>query len=150
MRAARDMAVLAIMVDSKLASQKIADLKFCNASLIINGDVRLQDPKNLETFITVSPNTAILIRKWVQEVINFDPSLAQSESPLFFSLKFSAEDNRDKIPLKRDAITKIFQNSKASSGVSRLTRTLLNSGSMQMLSDEIMSKFNQNRRNSTR
>jgi hypothetical protein len=139
MRAARDLAVLAIMVDTKMASQKIANLKFENVSLILQGHNKIQDPKKAESYIPVSPNTAVLIRNWVAEVNRHDVRIDPKEFPLFFSLKSASEDSvrnvvtPDKLILKRDSITKIFLCCKTNSGIMRLTRNLLATGDMENL-----------------
>jgi hypothetical protein len=146
LRSYRDMAVLAVMVDSKFTSQTISKLRYQNILPIILGHQKLQDPKNSDVFVSLSRNTCEIIKRWVFELDKHSIHVREQNFPLFFSLKTTSDENirntknPEKFALRRDAITKIFLNAKSNSGINRLNRNLLVSSNMDFVDMNFLNK----------
>ena len=131
-KAKRDQAMLCLLLDLKLACQRIADLRYRDVSGILegtfNGIYRFNAKTNAPTrAIKCHPRTAHAIRVWADETKRSFRWEADPNAPLFVPLSLINTDARrlQRTPLKRDAVSKVFAALKSASGVS-LSREVVN------------------------
>ena len=123
--------MLCLLLDLKLACQRIADLQYRDISGILDGsfdgiyrfNVKVNAPTRA---IKCHPHTAATVRAWAEEAKR-SFGVLHADAPLFVPLSIIHTDIRtiQRTPLKRDAISKVFASLKSASGVS-LSKEVVN------------------------
>lgn len=137
-RCKRDVAILCLIMDTHLSSGTIIQLAFGSVRSLLELALSSEEPQSFEghainvlstnsispdpTRHQLHPFTAWALYTWINELVHvfqWDTTLA---NPLFINSQPSLDHSSGsrilrKIPLKRDAISKVFQAIKARSGV---------------------------------
>ena len=136
-RAQRDVAILAIMIDLKFSSQKLSELTLAHAQKLINGEADGLTCPQTGYFVACHEKTAEYIREYLNAMKNqYDWDMKDMQCPLFVSLQLTDTSQAGgkaprKSPLRRDAVSKIYMAIKNRSGVLRCTRELVMASRME-------------------
>ncbi|KAI3654347.1 hypothetical protein MP228_001066 [Amoeboaphelidium protococcarum] len=143
-KAKRDSAMLALLLDLKLACQRIADLKYKDVKGMVDGSFcglyrygkAMSEPTR---HIKCLHLTKVKILEWIDFCRNQFNWSFDDEAPVFVPLPiFGDQHVPRRMPLKRDAISKVFSSIKSVSGVS-MSKDMVN---RTTLTDQLAQKQN--------